>query len=432
MHSGFIKRLKANLQINTKMIKNLIIENIRISLESIRSHMVRAILTVLIIAFGIMALVGILTAIDSIKNSLNENFAMMGSNTFTIRNRELKIQVGGKSSRPKNFRYIDYDEAMTFKEHFVFPATVSAFTWGTGIATLKYKSEKTNPNIQVLGIDNEYLATAGMEMENGRNFNHNEIYYGAHVAIIGNEIKTKLFEEKEDPVGKTISIGSGKYLVVGVLKEKGSSVGFSGDRRCLVPVNNVRQYFSRPNMNFSINVMTDNPEDIESAIDEATGIFRIIREDPLGEVSSFGITKSDTIANMLIDLIKYVTLAATIIGLITLLGAAIGLMNIMLVSVTERTREIGVRKATGATSRTIRNQFLVEAIVIAQMGGILGIILGIAAGNIVSIISGTAFIIPWMWILLGIVLCLIVALASGIIPATKAAKLDPIESLRYE
>lgn len=414
------------------MIKNLIIENIRISLESIKSHKIRAILTVLIIAFGIMALVGILTSIDSIKNSLNENFAMMGSNTFTMRNRELRVQVGGRRSRPKNFRNINYDEAITFKDRFVFPATVSAYTYGTGIATLKFKSEKTNPNIRVLGIDNEYIATAGLEMGKGRNFNHNEIYYGAHVAIIGNEIKTTLFKENEDPLGKTISIGSGKYLVVGVLKEKGSSMGFSGDRNCLVPVNNVRQYFGRPNMNFSINVMTDNPEDIESAIDEATGIFRIIRKDPLSEGNSFGITKSDTIANMLIDLIKYVTLAATIIGLITLFGAAIGLMNIMLVSVTERTKEIGIRKATGATSRTIRNQFLVEAIVIAQMGGIVGIIFGIVAGNIVSMISGTAFIIPWMWILLGVVLCLIVALISGILPATKAAKLDPIESLRYE
>ncbi|MCD4773836.1 MAG: ABC transporter permease [Bacteroidales bacterium] len=414
------------------MIKNLIIENIRISLESIRSHKVRAILTVLIIAFGIMALVGILTSIDSIKNSLNENFAMMGSNTFTIRNREIRVHMGGTSNRPKNFRNINYDEAMTFKDRFTFPATVSSYTWGTGIATLKYKSEKTNPNIQVLGVDNEYLATAGLEMGKGRNFNHNEIYYGAHVAIIGNEIKTKLFDEKEDPVGKTISIGSGKYLVIGVLKEKGSSVGFSGDRRCLVPVNNVRQYFGRPNMNFSINVMTNNSEDIESAIDEATGVLRIIRKDPLGEDNSFGITKSDTIANMLIDLIKYVTLAATLIGFITLLGAAIGLMNIMLVSVTERTKEIGIRKATGATNRSIRNQFLVEAIVIAQMGGVLGIILGIAVGNIVSMVSGTAFIVPWMWILLGVVLCLIVALASGILPATKAAKLDPIESLRYE
>jgi putative ABC transport system permease protein len=414
------------------MIKNLIIENIHISLESIRSHKVRAILTVMIIAFGIMALVGILTAIDSIKNSLNENFAMMGSNTFTMRNKELHVQMGGRSGRPKNFRNINYDEAMTFKDRFIFPVVVSAYTWGTGIATLKYKSEKTNPNIQVLGIDNEYLATAGLKMGNGRNFNNNEIYYGAHVAIIGNEIKTNLFKENEEPLGKIISIGSGKYLVVGVLEEKGSSVGFSGDRRCLVPVNNVRQYFGRPNMNFSINVMTDNPEDIELAIDEATGVFRIIREDPLGEVSSFGITKSDTIASMLIDLIKYVTLAATIIGLITLVGAAIGLMNIMLVSVTERTREIGIRKSAGATSRTIRNQFLVEAIVIAQMGGIVGIILGIIAGNIVSMISGTAFIVPWMWVLLGVVLCLIVALASGILPATKAAKLDPIESLRYE
>jgi putative ABC transport system permease protein len=152
----------------------------------------------------------------------------------------------------------------------------------------------------------------------------------------------------------------------------------------------------------------------------------------LGKDDTFGITKSDTIAEMLIDLIKYVTLAATIIGLITLIGAAIGLMNIMLVSVTERTREIGIRKAIGATSRTIRNQFLAEAIVIAQIGGVLGIILGIVIGNILSLIIGSAFIIPWAWIALGVVLCLIVALISGIIPATKASRLDPIESLRYE
>jgi putative ABC transport system permease protein len=167
-------------------------------------------------------------------------------------------------------------------------------------------------------------------------------------------------------------------------------------------------------------------------IGEATGLFRTIRQDPAGSDNTFEITKSDNIAKMLIENIKYVTLAATIIGLITLAGAAIGLMNIMLVSVTERTREIGIRKAIGATKRVIRNQFLVEAIVIGQMGGLLGIFLGIMIGNVISLLIGSAFIVPWVWIITGVILCFIVALISGIIPAQKAANLDPIESLRYE
>jgi putative ABC transport system permease protein len=185
-------------------------------------------------------------------------------------------------------------------------------------------------------------------------------------------------------------------------------------------------------MSFTLNIMSKKQELLEAAIGEATGLFRTIRQDPVGSESTFEITKSDNVAKMLIENIKYVTMAATIIGLITLMGAAIGLMNIMLVSVTERTREIGIRKAIGATKRLIRNQFLTEAIVIGQLGGLLGIFLGIMIGNIISFMIGSAFIVPWLWILTGVVLCFVVALLSGIIPARKAANLDPIESLRYE
>ena len=410
----------------------LIKENLSISLTSIKSHLLRTILTVMIIAFGIMALVGILTAIDAVEYFLNNNFAMMGANTFNIQNRDLHVHIGGSDNRPKEYTEISYQQALEFKKEYHFPVTTSVFTYGTGIATLKYQSVKTNPNVQVMGVDENYLATAGLEIDKGRNFNPTEIEEGSAVTLLGSEVAKTLFKDKENPIGQVVSIGAGKFKVIGVIKERGSSVGFSGDRNCMAPLSNVRQYFSRPNMNFRISVMVTDPNLMDAAIGEATGVFRRIRKDKVGQDDSFSIIKSDNIASMLIKLTGSIQVGATLIGLITLLGAAIGLMNIMLVSVTERTREIGIRKAVGARRKTIRNQFLAEAVVIAQIGGVLGVVAGILVGNIVSIATGSAFIIPWAWIALGIGLCFVVALLSGIIPANKAAGLDPIESLRYE
>lgn len=413
-------------------MKKHISENIRISIESIRSHALRTALTIAIIAFGIMALVGILTAIDSMKFFLTENFSMMGSNTFNIRNKDVVVHMGGRRSNARAYKNISYREAVDFKERYTFPASTSIYTWGTGIATLKYENEKTNPNIQVVGVDENYLFNSGFELEMGRSITATEVMQGSNVAVVGGAIVESLFKNNEDPLGKIISVGPGRYRIVGVMKEKGSSLGFSGDRNCLLPLNNVRQYFSRPNMNYTISVRVSDQDQINAAIGEATGIFRVVRGDILGKEETFSVVKSDNIANMLLGLTGQIRLGATFIGIITLFGAAIGLMNIMLVSVTERTREIGVRKAVGATSRTIRNQFLVEAVVIAQIGGFLGIAAGILAGNLLSYAIGSAFIIPWIWIIIAVVLCFAVALASGIIPANKAASLDPVDSLRYE
>lgn len=414
------------------MKQTLFFENIRISLHSIRSHLLRTILTILIIAFGIMALVGILTATDSIKYYLTRNFSMMGANTFTIRNRTMQVHIGNQSNKQKLYEPILFKQATEFKEKFSFPGHTSIFVYATGTATVKFGSNKTNPNIRVMGTDENYLFTSGDEIAKGRVFTPEEVIYGSSVCILGSELANTLFKNKEDPIGQIISIGPGKYRVIGVLKSKGSSAGFSGDRGCFLTLTNVRVYFPRPRMSFALNVMVRDQHLLDAAIGEATGLFRTIRQDPAGSDNTFEITKSDNVAKMLIENIRYVSFAATIIGLITLMGAAIGLMNIMLVSVTERTREIGIRKAIGATKRVIRNQFLVESIVIGQLGGIIGIILGILIGNIISLMIGSAFIIPWLWIFTGVVLCFIVALISGIIPAQKAANLDPIESLRYE
>jgi putative ABC transport system permease protein len=407
------------------------LENLRVALSSIRGQSLRAFLTILIIALGIGALVGTLNAIDVMKSSLNSNFSSMGANTFTIRNRETRIRVGRGGKRPQRFRTITYREAMDFAERFDFPATVSVSTMASFAATLKFKSVKSNPNIQVIGSDQNYIACSGYELAEGRNFSPVEVKTGAHVVILGKDIVTTLFKH-EDPVGQFISIGPGKYLVIGTLKSKGNSMGFGGDKMALLPIENVRQYFSRPDMTFTINVLARNSQMLEPTISEATGLFRIVRKvGPTGS-DNFEIAKSDSFASALIDNLSYVTLGATIIGIITLLGAAIGLMNIMLVSVTERTREIGVRKALGATKASIRNQFLTEAIVICQLGGLFGIVLALIIGIGLSLIMSSSVIMPWGWIGLGVAICFFVGLVSGLYPAVKASHLDPIEALRYE
>jgi putative ABC transport system permease protein len=386
----------------------------------------------LIIFFGITALVGISSAIDAMKSSINSNFTSMGANSFTIRNKSTSVRIGNKGKRSKKYESINYKEAMRFKNEFAFPVTTAVSTMASFNSRLKFEAEKTNPNIQVFGGDENYLAISGYELENGRNFSIQEVISGTHLVIVGKDVEFALFKGKQKALDKIITINGGKYKVIGVLASKGNSMGFGGDKVCIIPLTAARQYFGKPDMSFTISVLAKNAAWLDLALGEANGLFRKIRSVPLGEEENFEITRADNLASMLIGLTSKASMGALIIGIITLIGASIGLMNIMLVSVTERTKEIGLRKALGATAETIKIQFLIESIVICVFGGFFGILMGIITANLISFNLSAEFFMPWFWIITGFLVCLFVGLISGYLPAKRASKLDPIECLRFE
>ncbi|MBL7943241.1 MAG: FtsX-like permease family protein, partial [Flavobacteriales bacterium] len=253
-----------------------------------------------------------------------------------------------------------------------------------------------------------------------------------NVIILGKDIVDKVFPPSVEPVGKEVSVADKKYMVIGTLEPKGNTFGFAGDNQCMIPVSNLRKNFAGDNTEYSINVRVKESAQMEKAISDAKGLLRIVRRDKPGQPDSFEIEKSDSLAGEVIGMTDNLKFGAIFIGLITLASAGIGLMNIMLVSVSERTREIGVRKSIGASSSTIRRQFLIESIVIGQIGGIIGILLGIALANVISSYVGFGVAVPWFWMIFGAFLCFLVSVVSGYYPAGKAAKLDPIEALRYE
>ena len=394
--------------------------------------MLRAVITALIISIGITALVGILTAIDGIKSSINKNFSNMGANTFNIKN-----PGGGRKRRQhgrsvNSYELIKKEEAISFVNEFNYPGTSSISANASFASTIKFQSNKTEPNVMVMGGDENYLKVSGYDIELGRNFSAREAKAATNICIIGKEIKTKLFKNNKVPVGESIMVGAAKYRVVGVLKERGNASGFGGDRLVIIPVMNAYQVFNKGNMSAVITVAVNDVSKMNMATEDAKGLFRRIRGLKAYEDDNFEIYKADNIANELLDQLQYFTLAATIIGFITLLGAAVGLMNIMLVAVNERTKEIGLAKALGATKKSIRAQFLFESIIISLFGAIAGIISGVLLGNVVALLLHTGFVIPWGWVFTGIIVCFGVGLFAGLYPALKASKLDPIVALRYE
>jgi len=405
--------------------------NVLIAINSIKTQLLRTILTVVIIGIGIWALVGILSSVEAMENSISGNFATMGSNTFNIQRYDFNVQRRGRE-REKVNSIISYQNIREFIDIYEFPTTQTSISFrGTSGAEVKFESNKTDPEVQVYGINEYYLENTGTAIESGRNFNVFDIQNNNNVCIIGSDFLKSLFVN-DNPIGKKISIRGVKFKVIGVLESKGATFGNNQDLRVLIPIQVARGIFTAPNINYTISIMVKNTEMLNAAQDEAVVIFRNIRGLSPIEKNDFGMERSDDLINRITSITGYLEIAAWIISIITILGSSIALMNIMLVSVTERTREIGVRKALGAKNSTISTQFFIETIVIGQIGSILGILLGIATGMIFSSFFESEFSLPWIPMLWATIITFIVAIIAGFYPAMKASKLDPIESLRYE
>ncbi|HEX4849757.1 MAG TPA: ABC transporter permease, partial [Puia sp.] len=401
-------------------------------------------ITVAIIAFGIMALVGINTAIDAMKQKFTESFASMGANGFTIHYRDFnffgrrdevkKEKKGQKKEKQSNLKkVITKEQAEDFKHSFKYPSKISLNMRGTNDAIVSLGDKKTTPTVWVFGGDENYTELNGYSMSAGRNLNELDVESGRNVCVLGSDIVKRFFgSNAERAIEKIIKINGIPYRIVGALDSKGSSIGRSWDNIVVTSYNNVRRFFSSNNLSFNIQVKVPDVRMVDNAIGEAEGIFRPIRRLTTTEANNFIIDKSDRFVEELLKNLGFITASAVVIGGITLLGAAIGLMNIMLVAVTERTKEIGLVKAIGGRQRSIRLQFLYESIIISLMGALFGIILGIVVGNTFSVVLNTGFVFPWLWLVLGTALCALVGLLAGLYPSWKAAKLNPIEALRYE
>jgi putative ABC transport system permease protein len=418
-----------------------------LAFRTVRSNKLRTGLTVSIIAFGIMALIGIITAIQAMNQKFSESFSTMGANAFTIRFKERNIRFGGggnnddiklskkgkrKEKKSSLGRKITKDEAELFIKTFHYPSVKSISIFGNRNNIASYEERKTSPNLMMFGGDENYLLLNGFSLAAGRNMSNMEVEAGSNICLLGYDVAKNLFRGNiERSVNTIVRINNIPFRVLGVLESRGSTFGFSRDNVIITSYNNIERNFPS-GASYVLAVMTDDLLQVNQAMGEAEGGFRAIRKLTTTEENNFVLDRSDSIAEKAMNSLGFLTISATVIGLITLIGAAIGLMNIMLVSVSERTKEVGLVKAIGGKSKMVRRQFLLEAIIISVLGALFGIVLGILVGNLFSIVLNTGFVVPWNWVMYGIIICSLVGLVAGLYPAWKAGRLNPIEALRYE
>ncbi|MEZ4929784.1 MAG: ABC transporter permease [Chitinophagales bacterium] len=404
---------------------------LKLAFSALKSNKLRSALTLTIIASGIMALIVIFTSIDGIRNNITDNFIELGAGAFTIKpGVELKEQR--RRGMPQEKEKISYDEAEMFKNKFKFPAKVSLHATANENVIIKSKFNESDPNVKIESGDMNYLSVSGKNIMKGRGFSEMEMNDGANVAIIGYDAAAKNYPAVDSVVGSMLLVDGRKYRVIALLESKGASAG-KNDNFILIPYTKARRDYDFTNKSFDIVVETNKTENLEKAIAEAEGVMRGVRKLDALEANNFHTVRSDKLANTYLSNIAFIEVATGVIGLLTLLGAGVGLMNIMLVSVNERTREIGLSKSIGATRRTIFMQFLLEAITICVLGGIVGVLLGLVFGNLVTIfVLKSKFTLAVNWVIGGLIFCTFIGLLAGLFPAYRASKLNPVEALRYE
>jgi putative ABC transport system permease protein len=404
-------------------------EQTTVALRSIRAQWLRTLLTITIIGTGIMALMSMITATEALRSSLLEQFIGLGAGTLQISQKSDRGSFGGR--RLGDTDPLDFSQAMALKKAMAGQAETAVSARGTMMGRLSAGDKETDPNVMVVGGDEGFIPMSAYDLSSGRNFTAEEIRRNAPVVILGQDVVDKLYAPSEDPIDQDIRIRNRRYRVLGVLASQGASFGMSQDNQAILPVGEIRARFSGRRTSYSVQVRAADPEAIAVLSETVTGEMRAIRGDLPGDPDSFRISRSDALIAQFNESLGSVTMAALFLGLITLLGSSIGLTNIMLVTVTERTREIGLRKALGASAKTIRAQFLVEVVIIGMLGGLFGVLLGIGVGNVVASYLEAPFALPWGWVAIALVLSGAVSLGSGYYPARKAAQLDPIDALRH-
>ena len=404
------------------------LEFVRLAWDTVRSHKLRSALTLLGIVIGVFAIIVAVTAVQVVETSVVDTVESFGTTTFSISSRSTFTQTGTRYRARKN---LTYDHMLQYQDQAQLVEAISPQLTVTGEVEARFGDRKTDHVVQPVGTNEHWANNNGFSVERGRNMTATDVHLARPVAVIGYELDEMLFPSVSS-VGKSITVGGHRYRVIGVMARKGETFGQNMDRLALIPITRMISIYSAGARNLQIQARTAHMNLMEDAMEEAIGILRVVRGVQPGDENNFEVESNESFLDEFRNLTSRFAAGVAAVGLITLLTAGIGIMNIMLVSVTERTREIGIRKAVGARRNDVLAQFLYEAVFLCQIGGLLGILVGILGGNIVGFFTKTSFVFPWFWAFGAVLGVSLVAVVFGVYPAYKAAKLDPIEALRHE
>lgn len=418
----------------SSMVESLVLEireSLSMALVALKVNRLRSVLTLLGIAVGVFSIIAVMTAMGVLVNSIENGLSELGAHTFQIQKRPIfGPSNAAERSKIRNRKDITYSQGLRVKNHASFANAVGLESWTFGRVVTTLHGQKTNPDVQIAGEDIEGFTTNNWTIGDGRLFSPDELASGKSVAVLGQGVVEKAFP-KIDPIGQTIRVDGEEYEVIGTIARKGGMLGGNQDNFITVPITTFFNVYGK-DRDIHIMVQASGADTYDDCLEQVRGILRTARQVSPGEDDDFAVFSNDSVIQVFTNTTKYVRLGIMLVSAIALLAAGVGIMNIMLVSVTERTREIGIRKAIGARKKNILSQFVMEAVVLSELGGIIGIVVGILGGNLAAILFHVPPVIPFDWVAIGFAMCSLIGIVFGVYPAWKAANLDPIDALRYE